>query len=208
MTTVSITDLGKVPAEYRHHPKAITPGDDLVLPAAHLKRYEVRREDATVSDEVRDEARAFLRPRPKQAGWRYPANWASPSSTCVGSRSTSSSSARGATSTRCGSPSTLGLVRGIHERRPPSRVPDLIRHQKVIRNDRKRSRTFRYSWRCPVRNLLINPRFPKAFRASSGAEVAHDLVQRVPVQVSALGRRDVGHRIQQAWPADSSCSIA
>jgi hypothetical protein len=25
----------------------------------------------------------------------------------------------------------LGLVRGIHKRRPPSRVPDLIRHQKV-----------------------------------------------------------------------------
>jgi hypothetical protein len=61
MTTVSIADLGNVPAEYRHHPKTITPGDDLVLPAAHLKWYEVRREDAAVSGEVRDEARAFLR---------------------------------------------------------------------------------------------------------------------------------------------------
>jgi hypothetical protein len=61
MTTGSIADLGNVPAEYRHHPKTITPGDDLVLPAAHLKWYEVRREDAAVSDEVRDEARAFLR---------------------------------------------------------------------------------------------------------------------------------------------------
>ena len=61
MTTVSISDLGNVPAEYRHHPKTITAGDDLVLPAAHLKWYEVRREDAAVSDEIRDEARAYLR---------------------------------------------------------------------------------------------------------------------------------------------------
>ncbi|HEX6578325.1 MAG TPA: hypothetical protein VF082_08155 [Jiangellaceae bacterium] len=61
MTTVSIAEVGNVPAEYRHHPKAITPGDDLVLPAAHLKWYEVRREDATVSATVRADARAFLR---------------------------------------------------------------------------------------------------------------------------------------------------
>jgi hypothetical protein len=32
---------------------------------------------------------------------------------------------------------SFGLVRGIHERRPLSRVPDLIRHQKVIRNNRQ-----------------------------------------------------------------------
>ena len=61
MTTLSIADLGNVPADYRHPPKAITPGDDLVLPAAHLKWYEVRREHATVSAAVRDDARAFLR---------------------------------------------------------------------------------------------------------------------------------------------------
>jgi len=61
MSTISLADLGNVPAEYHHHPKTIMPGDDLVLPAAHLKWYEVRREDATVSDEVRADARAFLR---------------------------------------------------------------------------------------------------------------------------------------------------
>lgn len=61
MTTVSIAEVGNVPAEYRHHPKTITPGDGLVLPEAHLKWYEVRHEDATVPDEVREDARAFLR---------------------------------------------------------------------------------------------------------------------------------------------------
>lgn len=61
MTAVSIADVGNVPAEYHHHPKTITPGDGLVLPEAHLKWYEVRHEDATVPDEVREGARAFLR---------------------------------------------------------------------------------------------------------------------------------------------------
>ena len=60
MTPVSLAELGNVPAEYRHHPKTFTPGEDLVLPAAHLKWYDVSREDAAVSDDVRDDARAFL----------------------------------------------------------------------------------------------------------------------------------------------------
>jgi hypothetical protein len=50
-----------VSADYRHQPKLIEPAADLALANAYLKGYDVRREEATIPDEVRDDAAEFLR---------------------------------------------------------------------------------------------------------------------------------------------------
>jgi len=56
-----LAGIGNIPAEYRHEPKLIIPGDDLVLPHAHLKWYDVRVAEAAIPDDLRTEARDFLR---------------------------------------------------------------------------------------------------------------------------------------------------
>ena len=58
---VRLAGIGEVPADYRHHPKRIEPGEDLALPDAYLKWYEVRKHDAVVTDEIRAEAAGFIR---------------------------------------------------------------------------------------------------------------------------------------------------
>jgi hypothetical protein len=62
--TENITPLsavGNVPLEYQHYPKLITPAQDLSLPQAYLKWYDVRRAEAAIDESVRIQARAFLR---------------------------------------------------------------------------------------------------------------------------------------------------
>jgi hypothetical protein len=59
--TGDLTRLGNIPDDYVHVEKIITPGDDLALPDAYLKWYEVRRTEAAIPDEIRDAAREFLR---------------------------------------------------------------------------------------------------------------------------------------------------
>jgi hypothetical protein len=49
-----------VPDSYKHNPKSITPGDDLIAGDAHLKWYDIRRADAVISDEAQRDARAFV----------------------------------------------------------------------------------------------------------------------------------------------------
>lgn len=58
--TSNLSAVGNIPRDYEHITKLITAGDDLVLPDAYLKWYDVRRADAVIPDEVRAEAREFL----------------------------------------------------------------------------------------------------------------------------------------------------
>lgn len=62
MTTelTGLATLGNLPADYRHHPKLVRPAEDLVLPNALLKWYDVYQEGAAVSAELRSMARDFL----------------------------------------------------------------------------------------------------------------------------------------------------
>ncbi|MER5465709.1 hypothetical protein ABT010_34545 [Streptomyces sp. NPDC002668] len=53
--------LGEVPKEYHHRRKLVTPGEDLGLPNAYLKWYDVHHTELAVAPEVREEARGFLR---------------------------------------------------------------------------------------------------------------------------------------------------
>jgi hypothetical protein len=55
-----LATIGNVDPDYRHYTKLITPADDLVLPDSHLKWYDVRRNDATISAETRAMARDFI----------------------------------------------------------------------------------------------------------------------------------------------------
>ncbi|HXH39099.1 MAG TPA: hypothetical protein VNN08_10765 [Thermoanaerobaculia bacterium] len=50
-----------VPDSYEHYPKLIVPSDDLIVAEAHLKWYDIMREDAAISAPVKREAREFLR---------------------------------------------------------------------------------------------------------------------------------------------------
>jgi hypothetical protein len=52
---------GNVPDSYKHYPKRITPGDDLIAGGAHLKWYDIRRAEAVISDDMQGNAREFLR---------------------------------------------------------------------------------------------------------------------------------------------------
>jgi hypothetical protein len=56
MTTVSFN----VPDSYEHYPKLIIPGDDLTVAEGHLKWYDIRREEAVITEDVKREAHAFL----------------------------------------------------------------------------------------------------------------------------------------------------
>lgn len=51
---------GSVADTYRHASKLITPADDVSLPGAHLKWYDLRRADLELSAEERQQARDFL----------------------------------------------------------------------------------------------------------------------------------------------------
>jgi hypothetical protein len=52
--------MGHVAEDYRHQPKVITSGDNLILPEAHLKWYDIRSEGVTFPAEIQAEARAFV----------------------------------------------------------------------------------------------------------------------------------------------------
>jgi len=56
-----LAGLGNVPAAYRHHPRVVTPGDDITLPHAMLKWYEIRRGEAIIPRAFIRDARAFAR---------------------------------------------------------------------------------------------------------------------------------------------------
>src|SRR5207302_1780463 len=61
--TISLPDLselGNIPAEYRHITKLISPADGLALPNAYLKWYEVRRPEAEIPAGAQADAREFL----------------------------------------------------------------------------------------------------------------------------------------------------
>ncbi|HEV2887554.1 MAG TPA: hypothetical protein VGX49_11625 [Jatrophihabitans sp.] len=64
MTTTQLPDLssfGNIPSDYVHTPKIAVAGEDVALPDGYLKWYDVRAEQAVIPDEVRAEAREFLR---------------------------------------------------------------------------------------------------------------------------------------------------
>ncbi len=52
--------LGNVPTDYRHHDRLVTPGENLVLPSACLKWYDLRRRDTEISAAVAADARHLL----------------------------------------------------------------------------------------------------------------------------------------------------
>lgn len=56
-----LSAIGNVPADYRHYPKVVIPGEELALPDAILKWYEVREPDARIPEELSEQAREFVR---------------------------------------------------------------------------------------------------------------------------------------------------
>jgi hypothetical protein len=56
-----LDDLATIPEDYRHVEKRIVPADDLPLPKARLKWYDVCLAERVVPDQIRNEARDFLR---------------------------------------------------------------------------------------------------------------------------------------------------
>jgi len=55
-----LTGFGDVPATYRHHDRVVAPGEDLVLPGARLKWYDLHRAEVAVPRTFAAESRAFL----------------------------------------------------------------------------------------------------------------------------------------------------
>ena len=60
-TTPHSGDLAAVPSEYRHVAKSIVPAEDLSLPGAHLKWYDICLADRVTPAAIREQAREFLR---------------------------------------------------------------------------------------------------------------------------------------------------
>lgn len=60
-STARLGELAAIPPEYQHTEKSIVPADDLDLPEAHLKWYDIYLADRVTPAEIRDEAREFLR---------------------------------------------------------------------------------------------------------------------------------------------------
>ncbi|MGH3778408.1 MAG: hypothetical protein ACRDRR_22140 [Pseudonocardiaceae bacterium] len=60
--SISLLDeLATIPTDYQHVEKSIVPADDLSLPGAHLKWYDIYLADRVTAAEIRHEARDFLR---------------------------------------------------------------------------------------------------------------------------------------------------
>ncbi len=60
-TIGNLSSLGNVvPEGYHYYEKLVTPGQDLSLPRAYLKWYDICRPDITISAEEHAESRAFL----------------------------------------------------------------------------------------------------------------------------------------------------
>ena len=71
MVTRDISDpppVAGVSPGYRHSPKLVEPAAELAWPDAYLKCYDVRAPKALIPDDVRDDAREFL--RAERAGGR------------------------------------------------------------------------------------------------------------------------------------------
>lgn len=58
---LDLSALGNIPSEYRHSTKTVVPGEDLALPTAYLKWYDVRLPEVEIPEAVAAEAREFLR---------------------------------------------------------------------------------------------------------------------------------------------------
>ncbi len=56
-----LSALGAVSPDYQHVEKFVSVGDDLALPTAYLKWYDIRRREQTLPPTVNAESRAFLR---------------------------------------------------------------------------------------------------------------------------------------------------
>jgi hypothetical protein len=56
-----LDELAEYPADWSHGGKQIYPGENLILPDAYLKWYDIRRAAQAATPEVSDEAREFLR---------------------------------------------------------------------------------------------------------------------------------------------------
>jgi hypothetical protein len=59
--TTTLDDLANYSADWTHRDKEIHPGDELVLPGAYLKWYDIRRADQPATPEVTEQAREYLR---------------------------------------------------------------------------------------------------------------------------------------------------
>ncbi len=58
---IDLSALGAVSPEYQHVEKVVSVGDDLALPMAYLKWYDIRRREDALSPAVIAESRVFLR---------------------------------------------------------------------------------------------------------------------------------------------------
>jgi len=58
--TLSLDELAEYPADWTHRDKRIYPGENLVVPGACLKWYDIRRADQDATPAVSAEAREFL----------------------------------------------------------------------------------------------------------------------------------------------------
>ncbi|HEX3049380.1 MAG TPA: hypothetical protein VHP83_01915 [Aggregatilineaceae bacterium] len=60
-SNLSLSQLGNVvPEGYHYYEKIVTPGDDLVLPNAYLKWYDLYPEDTPITPDQSAETRAFV----------------------------------------------------------------------------------------------------------------------------------------------------
>jgi hypothetical protein len=58
--TTGLAELADIPADWVHQEKSIHPGDDLRLPGAHLKWYDIRAADVPATPEISEQARQYL----------------------------------------------------------------------------------------------------------------------------------------------------
>jgi hypothetical protein len=65
--TLSLSALGKVPADYEHEWRLATPREPIVVPGGVFKWYHVHRDDVPVPDELDDAARRLI--ERDAAGW-------------------------------------------------------------------------------------------------------------------------------------------
>lgn len=56
-----LNELADIPADWVHQEKVIHPGEDLRVPGAYLKWYDVRAADEPATPEISEEAREYLR---------------------------------------------------------------------------------------------------------------------------------------------------
>lgn len=70
-TALNLGELAEYPSDWQHTEKRIYPGENLSLPDAYLKWYDIRLADQSATPDVSDEAREFLRVQAAEGGIEF-----------------------------------------------------------------------------------------------------------------------------------------